>query len=253
MDCRETTYTDSEAVDQPARDEALHLAFRNAHPLCLHPPTLPILSFWGIPTSSGQFKMRPRTLKTRPKKNTIMWENVEVIITYSCWEMGFYLLNIEERRTMFKKEKNSIFAHRIPPISFYLQNREEGSFCVLICHQKMGARQEQWVYQVSSPERMLGPQKLKSSELSLQRFAKSKCKSLNISFISGLFFQLVPSTPHCKLYIGRSSIQTNLNLKTLFGKKSRWNRTCNSWVPWNHKIWDPEETLIKFQFDLLIL
>lgn len=72
----------------------------------------------------------PRTLETRPKKNTIMWENVEVIITYSCWEMGFYLLNIEERWTMFKKEKNSIFAHRIPPIFFLPPKQRRG---VILC------------------------------------------------------------------------------------------------------------------------
>lgn len=80
----------------------------------------------GIPVSSRQLKMRPRTVRTRLKKNTIMLENVGVTVTYNSWEVGFYLTKIEKRWAMFKKEKNSIFYPQKSLNFFFTSKIERG-------------------------------------------------------------------------------------------------------------------------------
>lgn len=63
-----------------------------------------------------------------------------------------------------------------------------------MCHQK-GERQEQPVSQASNPGRDAVLFELGSSERDLWRLAKSKWRNFSLSFISGLFFQIITSTP----------------------------------------------------------
>lgn len=109
MDRKETTYTDSEAVDQGVSGEALWLVFPEHTSLCPSPPPNPSSSFWGIPSSSGQLKMRPSTAGTKLKKTTIMLGNVEVILPEISPEKWVSILAAAKKGEQCFKKKGIVY------------------------------------------------------------------------------------------------------------------------------------------------
>lgn len=79
------------------------------------PSPLPLL---GFPGYSRQPKVRPRTVGTKLKKNTMMLGNVEVIFTYNSWGGGWVFLSLASKKDepCLQKKRIIYLPTLIPPL-----------------------------------------------------------------------------------------------------------------------------------------